>query len=282
MTYRSTKWLILLTPTLTIGLWEYIRHTLLLPYLSMEAGNFMAPVIVLAVTVTVVRKLFAVLEQTRRALEQERIASASHQEREQLSRELHDGISQSMFLLSVKLDQLDRLTLPEGARQTSEQIRATVKHIYEDVRQLIANLRMPKTAPDESWLQSIGQLAADLEQSGTMRIRLDMDMPDKLLTSKAKVELLAIVREAMFNAQKHAHASQLIVRCSPGSQGGWRCSVSDDGVGISEERRHAKGHYGIRMMEDRANAMGWDLSIGNSRNHPPHGTLVTISAERSL
>ena len=44
------KWLILLIPTLTIGLWEYVRHAFLLPYMSMEHGNFLAPFIVLAVT----------------------------------------------------------------------------------------------------------------------------------------------------------------------------------------------------------------------------------------
>ncbi|MEX2103784.1 MAG: sensor histidine kinase, partial [Bacilli bacterium] len=57
MSYRQIKWLILIIPTLTIGLWEYVRHQFLLPYISMELGNWLAPVIVFVVTITFLLKL---------------------------------------------------------------------------------------------------------------------------------------------------------------------------------------------------------------------------------
>lgn len=50
MTYKQLKWLILTIPTLTIGIWEYVRHEFLLPYISMELGNWLAPVFVLLVS----------------------------------------------------------------------------------------------------------------------------------------------------------------------------------------------------------------------------------------
>ncbi|WP_233567853.1 histidine kinase [Cohnella faecalis] len=106
---RKIKWLILLIPTLTIGLWEYVRHAFLLPYMTMDLGNLLAPFIVLAVTLTVVRGLFSHLEHSQVALQAERTLSAALEERERLARELHDGIAQSLFLLAVKLDQLDRI-----------------------------------------------------------------------------------------------------------------------------------------------------------------------------
>ena len=46
MSYKQMKWLILIIPTLTIGIWEYVRHEFLLPYISMDLGNLLAPVIV--------------------------------------------------------------------------------------------------------------------------------------------------------------------------------------------------------------------------------------------
>ena len=103
LSYRWLKRLILWTPTITIGLWEYIRHAFLLPYVTMELGNLLAPFIVLAVTVTLLRGLFAKLEETQEALQRERLLKTALEEREQLARELHDGISQSLFLLSVSI-----------------------------------------------------------------------------------------------------------------------------------------------------------------------------------
>lgn len=44
MTYKQIKRLILILPTITIGVWEYVRHQFLLPYISMEAGNWLTPV----------------------------------------------------------------------------------------------------------------------------------------------------------------------------------------------------------------------------------------------
>lgn len=51
MSYKWLKWLILWIPTVAIGLWEYLRHTLLLPFISMELGNLHAPVFVFLITI---------------------------------------------------------------------------------------------------------------------------------------------------------------------------------------------------------------------------------------
>ena len=39
MSLKQIKWLILLLPTITIGLWEYIRHQFLLDIISMDMGG---------------------------------------------------------------------------------------------------------------------------------------------------------------------------------------------------------------------------------------------------
>ena len=58
MSYKQIKWMILLIPTFTVGIWEYIRHQFLMPYLSMDAGNWLTPVIVYLVSVTLLSRLF--------------------------------------------------------------------------------------------------------------------------------------------------------------------------------------------------------------------------------
>src|SRR5690606_10035461 len=108
MDRRNIRWFILWIPTITVGLWEYLRHTLLLPYLSMELGNFLTPFILLAVMLTLVRSLFRKLEESEEALRREKEAKAALEERERLAQQLHDGIAQSLFLLAVKLDRLEQ------------------------------------------------------------------------------------------------------------------------------------------------------------------------------
>lgn len=277
MTYKRIKWLILWTPTLTVALWEYLRHTLLLPYLSMDLGNALTPVIVITVTATLVIKLFRMLEVTQETLQRSKSAEAAFMEREQLARELHDGISQSLFLVSVKLDKLEHAKDPEHVAETAQQLRRTVKHVYEDVRQSIASLRSEPSRTEVQWMQAVREMAGELALGG-LRVELDWQLADSRLSGKEKVELLAIVREAMLNVRKHAGASRLTVRAVPGdrSDGAFRCTVSDDGVGAEPEQLMAKGRYGVRMMQGRAADMGWQFSV---RRADDAGTIVEVVKE---
>ncbi|WP_219838595.1 sensor histidine kinase [Paenibacillus sp. R14(2021)] len=271
---KRIKWLILWTPTLTIALWEYLRHTLLLPYLSMSLGNALAPVIVMTVTATFLVKLFRMLEETQDSLQQAKSAKAAFMEREQLARELHDGISQSLFLLSVKLDKLENAETTEQAAATAQQLRQTVKHVYDDVRQSIASLRSEPSKTDVQWMQAVRDMAEALRLGG-LDVRLDWQLADNKLSGKEKIELLAIVREAMLNVQKHAQASLLIVRAVQEDSGGtaFRCTISDDGIGAEPQQLAEKGRYGVRMMKGRADAMGWEFQV--RRNVNPEGQLAS-------
>jgi len=253
------KWLILLIPTLTIGLWEYVRHAFLLPYLSMELGNLLAPFIVLAVTLTVVRGLFSRLEQYQGDLRREQEATAALEERESLARELHDGISQSLFLLAVKLDQLDELGDSGPARELAAGLRETVRVMHEDVRQAIANLRMSPSPAKSAWVVPLRELLGETADLTGARTEFVWSIPDGALTGKEKVELHACVREALVNVRKHARASRVYVVGEPDGAGGYRCAVEDDGVGFGGDPLQANARFGLRMVRDRAGAMGWSF-----------------------
>lgn len=68
MSYKQMKWLILIIPTLTIGIWEYVRHEFLLPYISMDLGNWLAPVIVFLVSILFLTQLFSLIERNQAEL----------------------------------------------------------------------------------------------------------------------------------------------------------------------------------------------------------------------
>lgn len=272
------KWLILWIPTVTIGLWEYLRHTLLLPFVSMELGNVLAPIFVFLITLTLLRPLFAKLEQMQESLQRERIAKAASEERGLLARELHDGISQSLFMLSVKLDKLERVTEDPDARSAAEEIKHTVRQMYEDVRQQVGHLHNAPMPANQSWLQGIHHLTSEMEKSSGIRTSVEWHLDEGALSHKQKVELLAIMREALMNVQKHARAGRVVIRGGlRGEQkhggGAFFCQIEDDGIGTTDEALNAKGKYGLKMMRSRAEAMKWRLTAAGA---DPHGTIVTV------
>ncbi|TVX98308.1 sensor histidine kinase [Cohnella terricola] len=253
------KWLILLIPTLTIGAWEYVRHAFLLPYISMDLGNLLAPFIVLAVTLTLVRGLFARLEHSQQALQIEKGVKAALEERESLARELHDGISQSLFLLAVKLDQLDEHSHEGPVRELAAGLRETVRVMHEDVRQAIANLREPPSPAAAAWIVPLRVLLGETAELTGSKAEFVWTISDDGLTDKEKVELHACVREALMNVRKHAKASHVYVVGETDGAGGFRCTVEDDGAGFNGDPLNTRGRFGLRMVRDRAEAMGWEF-----------------------
>lgn len=223
----------------------------------MELGNLLAPFIVLAVTLTLVRSLFTRLEQSQQALQREKSTNAALEERERLARELHDGISQSLFLLAVKLDQLEEMKTDGPIRELAVGLRETVRVMHEDVRQAIASLRLPPSPAAAAWVVPLRELLGETAEMTEAQAEFIWTIPDASLTDKEKVELHACMREALINVRKHANASKVFVIGESDDAGGFRCSVEDDGVGFSGDPLLVHGRFGLRMVRDRARGMGW-------------------------
>lgn len=260
LSYKQIKWLILLLPTVTVGLWEYVRHTpYMLKHLSMEAGNWLTPVIVFAVTIVFVRKLFKVLEDMQKKLEQEKASKAMLEEREKIARQLHDGIAQSLFLLSVKLNQLESKQPQLESQQQYQKVRKTVQHMHDDVRQSIFNLRHSSSISPFPWTESLHQLIHNFQEETGLSIQFEWNISEENLTAKEKIELFACIKEALMNVHKHASANNVVVRGS-NIEKGWTCTVEDDGIGITPSEVTNKKGNGIEIMQDRAREMDWDIS----------------------
>ncbi|WP_051287272.1 sensor histidine kinase [Paenibacillus taiwanensis] len=259
MSDRMIKRLILWIPTITIGLWEYIRHTVLLPYMSMDLGNILAPIIVFAVSAIFLTKLFALLEETQRKLRQEQQLKAELEERERLAQELHDGISQSLFMLSVKINRLEHAEGEERQIQF-DKLKQTVHHVHDDVRQAIANLQAAPQEADFSWTHTFMQMIEEMRVDTEWEPEVDWRLDDEQMTIKEKITLFSCVREALTNVRKHAQAKHVTV-LSEGGNEQFYCEVRDDGAGMKDDPFSLPGKYGMKMMRDRIHNMGWQMSV---------------------
>lgn len=274
MTYRQIKWLILTIPTLTIGIWEYVRHEFLLPYISMELGNWLAPVFVLLVSLLFLTQLFSMIEHNQEELNKAKAVQAAMEEREKIAQELHDGIAQSLFFLNAQLTQLEHTKQPEQGML--HKLKESVHRTNDYVRQAIANLRQPADTKTAAWLQGIQSLIAELGRESALQVESHWSIPDLALSAKEKVELLAIVREALINIHKHADAGRARIQAEL-EGGGWVCRIVDDGKGWDPEKAAGGSRYGLKMMQDRARMMSWEWSMVREQGE----TIVTVRKKKT-
>lgn len=274
MTYKQIKWLILTIPTLTIGIWEYVRHEFLLPYISMELGNWLAPVFVLLVSLLFLTQLFTMIEQNQEELNRAKAMQAVMEDREKIARELHDGIAQSLFFLNTQMTSMEYAT--NTRELPMDKLKESVHRTNDYVRQAIANLRHAPDTQSSPWLQGIESLIKELRLETALEIETAWELPDSLLNSKEKVELLAIVREALLNIHKHADATQVRIQAGL-TEIGWHCLIADDGKGFNPGEVAGGSRYGLKMMQDRTRNMGWKLQI----ERVDRNTIVSVTNSQS-
>ncbi|MCP3030213.1 histidine kinase [Halobacillus sp. A1] len=253
MTYQQIKWLIVVVPALAIGLWEYIRHEWLLSIISMELGNWLTPLFVLAFSILINSKLFQILEKNQRELEQEKMKQAIINERQEISRELHDSISQSLFLLSVKIQQLHH-----SDQKKIVEIESTIDKIQSNVRHSIKHLRTPDL---QDWNIALHDLLDPMRrQRPDIKFHMNWPFQNQNYTMDEKVHFFWIIREGLINVLKHGdQVSNVTIIGTPN-----KIELIDDGTDLIAE--DAQPHYGLEMMKDRAKSINWKLCLVRERN----------------
>ncbi|ECU8032874.1 nitrate/nitrite two-component system sensor histidine kinase NarX [Salmonella enterica subsp. enterica serovar Cerro] len=103
-------------------------------------------------------------------------------------------------------------------------------------------------------------------------VKLDYQLPPRLVPSHQAIHLLQIAREALSNALKHSHADDVVVTVTQcGKQ--VKLKVQDNGCGVPENAERSN-HYGMIIMRDRAQSLRGDCQV---RRRETDGTEVTVT-----
>lgn len=194
---------------------------------------------------------------------------AAADERARMARELHDRVAGSLAALGYEVDGLAR-GLDADAADRVNRLRARLNVTIDELRGILDDLR---TGRDGSGLTraALDDLAARVRARSNVVV--DVDGRFEPLVDSVGSELLLIVGEAMFNAERHSGARQVTVRVTR-SGDLLVASVADDGCGLGGA---VEGH-GLRGMRERAEWIGADLRIDSS----DAGTTVTVSVDTSV
>ncbi len=192
--------------------------------------------------------------------EQERLI-ALQEERSIIARELHDSLAQALSYLKIQSSLLQPM-LSDPARQpdaerTLADLREGISAAYRQLRELLATFRLRMQG---DFLELLSLTAEEFSARGGLPIHLDTRLTGCRLSPNQEIHTLQIIREALSNILRHAHAGQawLEVRHDDGQV---TVRVADDGVGLSDDPLDGTLHYGLAIMHERAAGLRGDIRI---------------------
>jgi PAS domain S-box-containing protein len=193
----------------------------------------------------------------RKGLEGE-ILTVSDREQQRLGQELHDGLCQHLtavaFMARSMALRLQNHRVVDAA--DIEKVAELVNQAAVDTRNLSRALH--RVDVDAAGLVTALQDLVDREIWRTP-CRLEVKPSFQINNDAAAAHLYRIAREAVINANKHAHARQIIVRLERSRQE-TVLRVIDDGVGFPKVFKPQHG-LGYHIMNYRAQLAGGRLEI---------------------
>ncbi|MBM7503631.1 sensor histidine kinase [Agromyces aurantiacus] len=199
----------------------------------------------------------------------ERLVAAQDDERRRLERDLHDGIQQDIVA------QIAGLRLARNRLERGELAPDELAELQDHARETLTELRELARGIHPPVLSDNGLVAA--VESGVARYPIPLDVEaDAAVRAERypeEVETTAyyVVREALANTAKHAHATHASVGLAR-DDGHLRIAISDDGCGI-EPGVAGVSHGGLANIRDRVAALRGTISIAPNR---PSGTMVLV------
>ncbi|RMF00027.1 MAG: sensor histidine kinase [Chloroflexi bacterium] len=202
-------------------------------------------------------------------------AEASRAERQRIARDLHDKLGQNLAYLHFKLDQLsthaDSVNLAdiESIQADLEHMRQVADLAYGQIRGTLDNLRNEADTP-ENLAPALQQQAKTIGDRNGLDIQIDVSGAGTPICRIVQRTILNIAHESLTNAGKHAQAGTVNVRLSC-NQNATTFSVTDDGTGFETSTASPNGHYGLKIMRERAEEVGGRLEVKSS---PGNGTQI--------
>ncbi len=197
----------------------------------------------------------------------DRARIAVYEDRDRIARDLHDSVVQRLFAAGLSLRGLSRSTLSEDERsrrsaRVVDDLDATVK----DIRRTIFRLhRRPGEGDLDTDLEAV---AAAAEGSLGFAPELEVTGPTERVPESLHEDVVAVVREGLANAARHAGAAAARVEVVV-SDDGLSVAVLDDGSGIEPGGRRS----GLSNMAARAQLAGGSFEVGRRADGP--GTRLT-------
>ena len=221
------------------------------------------------------QKLLAELQAAHSQLQSyaERVETlAVAEERNRLSREMHDTLGHRLTVSIVQLEGAGRLLErdPDRAGQMIQTVRNELKDGLAELRDTLAALRSP-IVTGETLPQALFKLTADFENATHLVIHTDFPKEWPTLTEAQALTIYRMAQEALTNVQRHATASAVRMTVAF-ARGQASVHIEDDGIGF-DPKRITPG-IGLRGMRERAAQLHGQVEI---TSQPQQGVRLKLT-----
>jgi two-component system NarL family sensor kinase len=202
----------------------------------------------------------------------ERIFQTQEEECKRVSRELHDGISQTIAAAKFSLEtaQLKQQNNDDSSKEMDRAMQFICK-IMGDIR-CISHQLHPGLLEDYGLGAALEELGRDFSQRTGIEVKVERLSIRNILSTEVKTALYRIAQESLTNIERHANASTvtLTLKLIPG----WLVlEIIDNGQGfdyqhydkVSDNKAHARQGIGLRNIKERLSFYQGDLLV-NSEN----------------
>jgi signal transduction histidine kinase len=209
--------------------------------------------------------------------EKQRIIEADEEARKELARDLHDGPTQSVAAIAMRINFITTLLAknPRQALVELKKVEDLAKQTSKEIRAMLFALR-PLVLETQGLGAAVETAMNKLRESDGLNLRLVGGEYGDLLDERAQGTVFYIIEEALGNARKYSKANLVEVRL-------WRegglfvARIRDDGVGFDtaavNTNYSSRGSLGMVNMRERAERIDGSLKVESA---PGKGTAVTL------
>jgi signal transduction histidine kinase len=219
-------------------------------------------------------RLYQDLEQ-----EKNRMMEIQEESRKKLARDLHDGPTQSISAIAMRVNFARRLMERDPKAATDElfKIEDLARRTTKEIRHMLFTLR-PLVLESQGLVAALESMAEKMLEtySQNVIIQADTRVVDAFEVSKQAV-VFYLAEEATNNARKHAHAPHIWVRLKMLRDGLSLLEVEDDGVGFDvnavDATYESRGSLGMINLRERTELVNGVLRIDSVKGR---GTRIQV------
>ncbi|HKY83424.1 MAG TPA: sensor histidine kinase [Anaerolineales bacterium] len=216
--------------------------------------------------------------------EKERITEIHEEARRKLARDLHDGPTQSISAIAMRVNFARRLIERDVKAAADElfKIEELARRTTKEIRQMLFTLR-PLVLESKGLVIALEQLADKMRETYNQEVLMEAaaGVADDMEVGKQGV-VFFIAEEAVNNARKHAQAPHIWIRLWREGEL-FRMDVEDDGVGFDlgavESNYEARGSLGMVNLRERTELVSGVIRIQSASQK---GTRVSLTVPMSV
>ncbi|MBI5807903.1 MAG: hypothetical protein HZA74_05835 [Ignavibacteriales bacterium] len=218
-------------------------------------------------------KLFSYQKQLKKFSEE--LQNKIEEERNQISKTLHDSIGQSLSLLRIKLNSCKEDAVEPKQKKEYEEFISTIEEIITELKSISHTLK-PRALESMGLKMAITHLINDISEGTGIIGELNFADEDLRYDEKLEINLFRIVQESLNNILKYAQATKFGVQLI-NSKNSIRLIISDNGKGFNPEEvlknSGLNGGMGLLNIKERVESFGGNLKIDSNEND---GTILII------